>query len=133
MKSCSVEGCDRDARYRGYCTMHYQRVQKYGTPGPAAPHSQSGARNGRWKGGRVRGGHKGRYWMRHRPDHPAANSIGYVLEHRLIMEAFLGRLLRDDEVVHHINEDSLDNHPENLALMTRSEHTSYHTKKRWAS
>lgn len=89
-----------------------------------------GAENPNWKGGRVRGGHMGRYWMRFVPEHPSANTIGYVLEHRIVMEETLGRLLDRSEVVHHINGDPTDNRPENLDVTTQSEHASSHGAKR---
>ena len=41
-----------------------------------------------------------------------------------------GRFLRDDEVVHHINENKLDNTPENLLVLTQSEHIRLHANKR---
>jgi hypothetical protein len=47
-------------------------------------------------------------------------------EHRLVMEAYIGRKLSSDEVVHHINGDKADNRVENLVIMTRSEHTKLH-------
>ena len=66
------------------------------------------------------------YRMLLKPQHPNADSKGYVREHRLVAEAKIGRLLTEDEVVHHINGDKLDNSPENLEVMTKAEHTSLH-------
>jgi hypothetical protein len=42
------------------------------------------------------------------------------------MEKKIGRLLKDNEIVHHINKDGKDNRVINLKLMTRSEHQSIH-------
>ena len=47
-------------------------------------------------------------------------------EHRLIMEKHLGRKLRSDEDVHHIDENRLNNNINNLEVMTKSEHARYH-------
>lgn len=49
-----------------------------------------------------------------------------ILEHRYVMEQHLGRSLRDDEVVHHINGDKQDNRIENLQVMTQDEHIALH-------
>lgn len=46
--------------------------------------------------------------------------------YRGVMEAELGRPLRSDEIVHHINGDSSDDRIENLMLVTRSEHMKMH-------
>ena len=47
-------------------------------------------------------------------------------EHRYVMENYLGRKLRTDQIVHHINGDARDNRIENLQVMKRSEHTAIH-------
>lgn len=80
-----------------------------------------------WKGGRRR---NCGYVMIFCPDHPLAGVTGYVMEHRLIMEAHIGRYLRDDEEVHHRNEIRSDNRLENLQLMTKSEHMAHHARER---
>lgn len=64
------------------------------------------------------------------PDHPKSDAYGYILEHDLIMECYIGRWLKENEVVHHINGDRKDNRLKNLQLMTRSEHTKLHRNKR---
>ena len=59
---------------------------------------------------------------------------GYIvlttLEHRHVMEQQLGRPLRRDEHVHHLNGKRDDNRPENLALMTHSDHARLTGKTR---
>lgn len=73
----------------------------------------SGAKHPNWKGGRKTS--LGYVYVL-APDHPGANSFGYIREHRLVMEKMIGRLLKPSEVVHHKNRNKTDNRPENLVL-----------------
>lgn len=67
------------------------------------------------------------------PGHPNATADGYVMKHILVVEREIGRYLEPHECVHHINHVRDDNRPENLRLMTKSEHMSMHMKERHAN
>jgi len=49
-----------------------------------------------------------------------------IHEHRRVLEDYLDRKLLSTEIVHHINEDKLDNRIENLMICTRAEHINIH-------
>ncbi len=57
-----------------------------------------------------------------RRTHPRANKRGYVKASHIIAEEKIKRLLKPEEVVHHINFDSTDDRPENLAVLTAVSH-----------
>jgi hypothetical protein len=49
--------------------------------------------------------------------------------HRYVMECHVGRRLRTDEIVHHINHDPFDNRLENLEIVTQGWHADHHNTK----
>ena len=81
-----------------------------------------------WKGGRYK--RQDGYIAILKPDHPFADTYhGYVLEHRLVVEDYLGRYLTPSEVIHHKNGKRDDNRLENLELLqSQSYHLSNHFK-----
>jgi hypothetical protein len=70
----------------------------------------------------------------YKPNHPNYTQRGYVLEHRLIVEKYIGRYLEKFEDVHHINGIKNDNRIDNLKILTHSEHTRINNPVsfRWA-
>lgn len=56
------------------------------------------------------------------PDNPMAHVNGYVYRYRLVAAEKLGRLLREDEVVHHIDGNTMNDDPGNLLVVTQREH-----------
>ena len=51
-------------------------------------------------------------------------------EHVYVAERILGRKLEKNEVVHHIDRNPRNNNPENLVVMTNSQHTRLHNLNR---
>lgn len=88
--------------------------------------SNSGANSGNFNGYRAKA--QEGYILRYAPDHPHANSRGYIGEHRLVMEEHIGAILPKEFVVHHLNGVKDDNRIENLAVMTVGAHSSFHGK-----
>jgi len=87
-----------------------------------------------WKGGKKK--HTEGYLMILNRKHRKADCQGYVFEHILVAEKMLGRDLELFECVHHINKIRNDNRPENLQVMTTTEHRRLHglegAKARWS-
>jgi len=79
-----------------------------------------GPKNSYWGGGRYRDNASG-YIYNYNPEHLSRNKKGYVLEHRLVMEKFIGRYLRGNEIVHHRNKIKDDNRIENLEIIILGE------------
>lgn len=103
---CNFAGCANRHTARGYCSGHYGQIMA----GKAlSPLRKTERREGCWyvdsNGYRVR---------RVRNDADSSSIVEY--EHRVVMEALLGRRLERFENVHHRNGIRDDNRPENLEL-----------------
>lgn len=79
--------------------------------------------NPRWKGGVYLCG--GRFWVK-KEGHPRANIRGYISRSLLVAERKEGRNINKKEVIHHINGNPSDDRPENLMVITQSEHAFLH-------
>lgn len=88
---------------------------------------QRGANHPYWRGGLL---NNGKYLVQYAPEHPQAQSKGYVPQHRLVVEAAIGRYLEPGEDVHHRNGNKTDNRIENLVVLTHGEHSSLHNSLR---
>ena len=88
-----------------------------------------GDKNQNWKGGSFV--HGSGYIMVQAPEHPRANSSGYVLEHIVIAERALGHYLPLRAEVHHVNETRADNRNKNLVICQDGAfHRLLHARKR---
>lgn len=112
-RTCSVDGCSRKSRTRGWCRQHYQRWLRNGDPNKVQ-RQYAVYRRTRHDG----------YIDVYEPDHPLAGSNGYVAEHRKVMHD-LGYDLTGLHV-HHRNGVKDDNRPENLEVLTAEEHAAHH-------
>lgn len=124
------KGLNRIAKDLGVTrTVISRRFEKFGIkkldPVSAKTVFGSAENSGNWKGGRIV---QNGYYMVRCPNHPKA-MLGYVYEHRLVMEQHIGRYLEKDEIVHHKNRDKQDNRLENLEILTPSEHNKVHRKE----
>jgi hypothetical protein len=110
-----------------YCNLHFLGRQNRKFCSCRCSHdwnilnkTKQGKNNGMWTGGRHVD--KDGYIAILNREHPNRNYKGYVLEHRLAVVNYIGRPLRKNEVVHHINNIKTDNRLDNLSLLTKKQH-----------
>lgn len=61
------------------------------------------------------------------PSHPNSYGTGFMYEHVLVASENLGRPLKKGECVHHVDNNHLNNSPENLIVFrTNSDHIKFH-------
>lgn len=115
------------------CGKYVEKIKKDGIKARSCSREcysseRTGIRRGGYKDFVIVNGYRYRYM----PTHPLA--IGtkklYVAEHRLVVESHIGRFLSRLEVVHHKNENTLDNRIENLEVMSAQEHARLHANSR---
>ncbi len=145
----------KDPAKKRAARARYELKKKIAKYGPEAAHVDmrgrhgnhaTGDRNGKFKGGRFVTT-EGYVAVRVPPDHPHAWGANakcrYAYAHILLAEETMGRSLRDDERVHHKNEDKADNRLKpgherlgcdpsccNLEVLTKSEHAKEHDLRR---
>lgn len=134
--TCQCEGCDSDVRCKGLCNKHYHVLKASRKMKSCACgcgeltaytyrwghhtrlfSSEEQSRRGRQNdGSALRGTGEGVSYVK----------VGGRHEHRVVAEKVLGRPLEKGEVVHHVDENIRNNRPENLRVMTQSEHVKLH-------
>jgi hypothetical protein len=83
-----------------------------------------------WKGGRILTSH-GYVRILVGTDHPHADCKGYAYEHRIVAMEMIGRELKHNEIVHHLNGVKTDNRPENIVIVTsNADHLSVYHRQR---
>lgn len=108
-KICVVDDCGKPRSCKGYCRNHYYKAYRHGDPLKQIRRRERRAGEGTYNNG---------YHFTAIVRNGVQRHIG---THRLVMEKRLGRSLRKNENVHHINGNRSDNRPENLELWVRSQ------------
>ena len=66
-------------------------------------------------------------WVKKPTERMCAHTNTFIQEHRLVAEQIVGRQLYPQEVVHHIDGNTLNNNVENLQVFaSHSDHTKFH-------
>lgn len=111
--ACSVTGCGGGVHVLKYglCPGHLGRLRKHGDVLADKPIRKHSGRSGK--------GYLNRFGYRMLSRKRGENKFRPRFEHRVVMEAHLGRALLQSESVHHKNGIRSDNRIENLELWIR--------------
>ena len=105
---------------RGYCSKHCEGDARIARP------------LDRQHNGRCARLDRHGYVLIYEPAHPKAIGGGWIFEHRHVVEQRIGRQLRSDEQVHHLNGDKSDNRSKNLEVLTPRAHARITGRERSA-
>lgn len=100
---CKYEGCEKPYQAKGYCVSHYNRYL-LGRPLEGRP--------------------KAKNLIEGYPTRVVNGKQRRI--HRLVMEEKLGRPLRKDEIVHHIDHNRKNYDSSNLVILSPKEHQRLH-------
>ena len=116
--SRAIEKCRLSSSLRKHTPEEIEKCRK----------AKIGAKNPNWGGGAYCDHGYIYIKVRH---HPSANSRGYVLRSRFVLEKKLGHYLDPKNIAHHINENKSDDRSENLFLCRDvGHHVSIHRKRK---
>lgn len=89
---------------------------------------RTGTSAAHWMGGVRRDGARVKWLL---PWHRLADKRGYVYRYQIVAELKLGRPLLRGEVVHHLDGDEANDHPDNLEVLpSQAEHARRHGHQR---
>lgn len=155
MTKCKIDGCDKPAKTRGWCGMHYQRWNVNGDPLFIRTQPKGSRKNSKCSVDDCSNPvHANclcnKHWQRqyhHGSTNPrrgengsgCLHHTGYiymkingerVAQHRLVAEKALGKRLPKGSVVHHLNGNKADNRPCNLIVCpNEAYHNLIHTRQ----
>lgn len=112
---CNVDECSKPAVDLGMCGAHAQRVRRYGDAHYLTSEIDRRTNNRAAQLARFEVIKETTYRKR----------MGRH-EHRVVAEEMIGRPLKSHEIVHHKDGNKHNNRPDNLEVMTQSEHIALH-------
>ena len=139
LDGCTAPDCGNKVLAKGLCGKHYQRAAAEksktnlcgcGCGGKTSytfvhgHHTRLFTQEEQTRRGRMNNGDTQRAMGDANSTH--YRKVGGRHEHRIVAEKKYGRELTYDDVVHHVDGDKRNNHPNNLVVMTRAEHIAEH-------